>query len=112
MKRVGASTAQRQRAERAHAVWSWDFVYDQTENGSGLRMLTLLDEYTRQCLAIHVGWSIRAVDVLAVVEAAMERHGVPGHIRSDNGPEFIAYKIQDWMKEKEIKSLNIKPGSP
>lgn len=112
MKRVGASTAQRQAAERPHQVWSWDFVYDQTENGSALRLLTLMDEYTRQCLAIHVGWSIRAVDVLAVVEAAMERHGVPGHIRSDNGPEFIAYKIQDWMKEKKIKSLYIQPGSP
>ena len=75
-------------------------------------MLTLIDEYTRQCLAIHVAWSIRAVDVITVVEAAMERYGVPEHIRSDNGPEFIAYAIQEWLKERRIKSLYIKPGSP
>lgn len=55
---------------------------------------------------------IRAVDVIAVVEAAIERYGVPEHIRSDNGPEFIAYAIQDWLKDKKIKSLYIKPGSP
>jgi transposase InsO family protein len=71
-----------------------------------------MDEYTRQCLAIHMAWSIRAVDVITVVEAAMKRYGVPEHIRSDNGPEFIAYAIQDWMKQREIKSLYIKPGSP
>jgi transposase InsO family protein len=112
MKRLGESTALRQQAQRPHQVWSWDFVYDQTESGSSLRLLTLMDEYTRQCLAIHMAWSIRAVDVITVVEAAMERYGVPEHIRSDNGPEFIAYAIQDWMKQREIKSLYIKPGSP
>jgi len=112
MKRLGESTALRQQAQRPHQVWSWDFVYDQTESGSSLRLLTLIDEYTRQCLAIHMAWSIRAVDVITVVEAAMERYGVPEHIRSDNGPEFIAYAIQDWMKQREIKSLYIKPGSP
>ena len=111
-RRVGLSTAERQKAERPNQVWSWDFVEDQTENGSKLRMLTLIDEYTRVCLAIHVEWSIRAVDVITVVEAAIERYGVPEHIRSDNGPEFIAYAIQDWVKSREIKTLYIKPGSP
>jgi transposase InsO family protein len=112
MKRLGTSTALRQQAQRAHQVWSWDFVHDQTENGSPLRLLTLIDEYTRQCLAIHVAWSIRAVDVIGVVEEAMKRYGVPEHIRSDNGPELIAYAIEDWMKRRRIGSLYINPGSP
>jgi transposase InsO family protein len=112
MRRLGESTALRQRAGKPKSVWSWDFVWDQTENGSSLRLLTLIDEYSRQCLAIHVAWSIRAVDVITVVESAMERYGVPEHIRSDNGPEFIAYAIADWMKARQIGSLYIKPGSP
>jgi putative transposase len=86
LKRLGISTAGRQRAERPGQVWSWDFVADQTENGSSFRILPLLDEHTRQCLAIHPGWSIRAVDVITVVEAATARYGVPEHLRSDNGP--------------------------
>jgi transposase InsO family protein len=112
MRRVGTSTALRQRATRPNEVWSWDFVEDQTERGSKLRLLTLLDEYTRQCLAIHVGWSIRAVDVITVVEAAMARYGKPAHIRSDNGPEFIAYAIGDWLKKNKIETIYIRPGSP
>ena len=112
MKRLGVSTSERRRAVRVNDVWSWDFVEDQTEQGSRFRILTLMDEHTRQCLATHVGWSIRAVDVITVVEAAFERYGRPGHLRSDNGPEFIAYAIQDWLKENEVKTLYIKPGSP
>ena len=112
MRRMGTSTALRQRATRPNQVWSWDFVEDQTERGSKLRMLTLIDEYTRQCLAVHVAWSIRAVDVITVVEAAMVRYGVPEQLRSDNGPEFIAYAIQDWLKANEVKAIYIKPGSP
>ena len=111
-KRLGVSTAERQQAQCVNDVWSWDFVEDQTENGSRFRILTLIDEYTRQCLAIHVAWLIRAVDVITVVEVAFERYGRPRHLRSDNGPEFIAYAIQDWLKEKEIKTIYIKPGSP
>ena len=112
MRRLGQSTGLRQQAAHRNHVWSWDFVEDQTENGSKLRLLTLIDEHTRRCLAIHVAWSIRAVDVITVVEAAMERYGMPEHIRSDNGPEFIAYAIKDWVEEKQIKTIYIKPGSP
>lgn len=112
MKRLGVSTAERQRASCVNDVWSWDFVEDQTENGTRFRILTLLDEHTRQCLAVHAAWSIRAVDVITVVEAAFHRHGRPRHLRSDNGPEFIAYAIQDWLKEQEVKTIYIKPGSP
>lgn len=85
---------------------------DQTEHGSRLRILTLIDEHTRQSLAMHVNWSIRAVDVLTVLEAAIARYGAPEYVRSDNGPEFIAYAIQDWLKGAGIKTLYIKPGSP
>jgi transposase InsO family protein len=112
LRRLGLSTAQRQRATRANHVWSWDFVEEQTENGTRFRVLTLLDEHTRECLAVHVDWSIRAVDVITVVEAAFARSGVPEHLRSDNGPEFIAYAIQDWLKEKNVKTIYITPGSP
>lgn len=93
MRRVGLSTAERQKATHTNHVWSWDFVDDQTESGTRFRILTLIDEHTRQCLAAHAGWSIRAVDIITVVEAAMERNGTPQHLRSDNGPEFIAYAI-------------------
>jgi len=112
LRRLGLSTAERQRALKANHVWSWDFVEDQTENGTRFRVLTLLDEYTRECLAVHVDWSIRAVDVITVVEAAMARYGVPTHLRSDNGPEFIAYAIQDWLRDKNVKTIYITPGSP
>ena len=114
MKRLGISTAERQRrAERPRQVWSWDFVADQTENGSCFRILTLLDEHTRQCLAIHPGLChARAVDVITVVEAAIVRYGVPQKPRSDNGPEFIATCMQDGLKGQEIKTLYITPGSP
>ena len=112
LRRLGLSTAERQRATQANHVWSWDFVEDQTENGTRFRVLTLIDEHTRECLAVHVDWSIRAVDVITVVEAAMARYGVPTHLRSDNGPEFIAYAIQDWLKSKNVKTIYITPGSP
>ena len=112
LRRLGVSTAQRQRATRANHVWSWDFVEDQTENGTRFRVLTLIDEHTRECLAVHGDWSIRAVDVITVVEAAMARYGAPSHLRSDNGPEFIAYAIQDWLRERNVKTLYITPGSP
>jgi putative transposase len=112
MKRSGNNTTLRQRAERRNQVWSWDFVYDQTERGSSLRMLTLIDEYTRECLAMHVAWSISAVEVITVVETAMARYGKPEHIRSDNGPEFIAYAMGDWLKAQNIGVIYIAPGSP
>jgi len=112
LRRLGLSTAERQRATHANHVWSWDFVEDQTENGTRFRVLTLIDEHTRECLAVHVDWSIRAVDVITVVEAAMARYGVPSHLRSDNGPEFIAYAIQDWLQAKLVKTIYITPGAP
>ena len=112
MRRLGLSTAERQRAERPRHVWSWDFVEDQTENGSRFRILTLIDEHTRESLAIHGAWSIRAVDVIMVLEAAIARYGAPKHLRSDNGPEFIAHAIVEWLARQKIKTIYITPGSP
>lgn len=112
MKRLGLSTSERKKATRPREVWSWDFVSDQTENGSNFRILTLLDEHTRECLATHAAHSIRAVDVITVLEAAIARYGAPEHIRSDNGPEFIAYAIRDWLEKAAIKTIYITPGSP
>jgi putative transposase len=112
MKRLGISSAERQRAEGVNRVWSWDFVEDQTENGTRFRILTLIDEYSRRCLAMHAGWSIRAVDVVSVVQGTMERYGKPSYIRSDNGPEFIAYAIGDWLKAEAVGTIYIAPGSP
>jgi len=77
-----------------------------------LRILTLLDEYPRQCLAVQVAWRITAQDVITVVEAAMARYGKPQYIRSDNGPELIAYAIAAWLKTADIGAIYITPGSP
>ena len=75
-------------------------------------MMTLLDEYTRQSLAIQVERQRTASEVLAVLEKAMARYGVPGYIRSDSGPEFMAAKVQQWLSENQIKTIYIDPGSP
>lgn len=112
MRRLGPTEKERRVAGRPGEVWSWDFVADQTANGSRFRILTLIDEYTRQCLALHAGWSIRAEDAIRVVEIAMAEHGTPEHLRSDNGPEFIAYAMRDWLKEQEVRTIYIKPGAP
>ena len=111
-RRMGLSTAVRQHADAVNKVWSWDFVEEQTENGSRFRILTLIDEHSRECLAMHAAWSIRAVDVIGVVEEAMTCYGTPQNLRSDNGPEFIAYAIRDWLEDRGVKTLYIKPGSP
>jgi putative transposase len=111
-RRLGPTNGQRLRAERRNEVWSWDLIHDQTEQGRTLRILTLIDEYTKQALAIHVSYSIRAVDAITVLEAAINRYGAPKHVRSDNGPEFIAKAIQDWLQQTAIKTLYIQPGSP
>jgi transposase InsO family protein len=111
-RRRGHSTALPTRATRLNEVWSWDFVHDRTDNGSSLKMLTLIDEYSRQCLRIEVGRKLKSKDVLDALAGAMVERGVPHHIRSDNGPEFIAREVQDWLKEMGICTIYIDPGSP
>ena len=111
-RRRGAQSALRRRATRPNEVWSWDFVHDMTDNGSRFRILTLIDEHTRQCLRAMPGWSIRAIDAINTLDEAMQIYGKPAHIRSDNGPEFIAHAIRDWLSQQSIGPLYIKPGAP
>ena len=110
--RRGVSTGLPTQATHRHQVWTWDFVFDRTDNGGPLKMMTLLDEYPRQCLAIQVERQITAAQVLAVLKKAMRQYGVPSYIRSDNGPEFIAAKVQQGLRDHHIKTLYIEPGSP
>ena len=99
-------------ATHRNDVWTWDFIFDRTDKGSTLTVLTMLDEYTRQCLAIRVVRQIRSDQVLATLWQAMMQYSIPQHLRSDNGTEFIAGKIQRWLRENQIKTLYIEPGSP
>jgi len=97
---------------RKNHVWAWDFVFDRTANGRSLKWLTLVDEYTRECLALEVGRTMRATDMVDVLIELVQMRGVPGHIRSDNGPEFIAQAIRSWLGRSGIAALYIEPGSP
>jgi len=110
--RRGVSTGLPTQAEHRHHVWTWDFIFDRTDTGGTLKMMTLLDEYTRQCLTIRVERQITSAHVLEVLEKAMIQYGVPGYIRSDNGSEFIANKVQQWLRDHHIKTIYIDPGSP
>ena len=110
--RRGVSTGLPTQAAHRHHVWTWDFIFDRTDNGGSLKMMTLLDEYSRQSLAIQVERQITAAQVLGVLEQAMIQYGVPDYIRSDNGPEFIATKVQRWLRDNQIKAIYIDPGSP
>lgn len=94
------------------AMWSYDFVMDRTHDGKAFRMLTVIDEHSRQCLAIHVQRKLKSDDVLAVLTELFQRHGPPDHIRSDNGAEFTANAVRDWLGRIGVKTLYIEPGSP
>ena len=100
------------RAERVNHVWSWDFISDRTDNGGKLRILSVLDEYSRECLALHVARQLTAADLIIVMERLVAQRGVPGHIRSDNGSEFVAHTLQSWLADRHVKTLYIEPGSP
>ncbi len=102
----------RLRPKRPNHVWSYDFVLDRTSDGKAFRILTIIDEYTRECLALHVDRHIRADDVLCVLAELFVFRGVPEHIRSDNGPEFTARAVREWLARVEVKTLYIEPGSP
>jgi putative transposase len=93
-------------------VWSYDFVADRTSDGRAIRMLTLIDEFTRECLAIDVARSLKSEDVLERLSDLFVRRGVPTYIRSDNGAEFTATKVRDWLARVGVKTLFIEPGSP
>jgi transposase InsO family protein len=93
-------------------VWSYDFVQDRTKEGRPLRMLTIIDEYTRECLSIDVARKLDHEDVLERLAYLFVTRGVPEHLRSDNGSEFTAQAVRDWLARVGVKTLYIEPGSP
>ena len=100
------------RAQYPNHVWSYDFLEDRTEQGSKLRILTVLDEFTRESLEIRVERSCSSAKVIDSLEWLGLVRGLPAHIRSDNGPEFVAHAVQNWLREKGCQTIYIKPGSP
>ena len=93
-------------------VWSYDFMSERTSDGRALKILTVIDEYSRECLAVDVARHIRSENVIDRLAELFVRKGVPEHIRSDNGPEFTAKAVRDWLQRLEVKPLFIEPGSP
>jgi transposase InsO family protein len=102
----------RLRAERPNHVWSYDFVEDRTHDGRKYRMLNLIDEFTHECLAIRVDRKLKSADVIDVLSDQFVLRGVPEHIRSDNGPEFVAKAVRDWIGAVGAKTAYIERGSP
>jgi transposase InsO family protein len=107
------SSAQRQCSTRINEVWSYDFVFDQTEDGRRLKWLPICDEFSRESVALEVERRMEGGDVIRILDAAvLERGTAPDFIRSDNGPEFISRAVQDWIARRGFKTLYIAPGSP
>ena len=102
----------RLRPEKPNHVWSYDFVHDRTHDGRSLRLLTLIDEFTRECLAIGVARRQNSHDVIETLGECMLQHGVPQHVRSDNGAEMTAQRVRKWLQTLSTKPLFIEPGSP
>ena len=102
----------RLRTEHPNHVWSYDFVEDRTHDGRKYRMLNVIDEFTHECLAIRINRKLKAIDVIDVLSDLFILRGVPGHIRSDNGPEFVAKAVQEWITAVGAKTAYIAPGSP
>jgi putative transposase len=108
-----ASAEQRPRCpDKRNAVWSYDFVYDACANGQALKCLTVIDEFTRECLAIDVAGLMRSSRVIEVLSKLISVHGAPRYMRSDNGPEFVSSALLKWIMEEGIESVLIEPGKP
>lgn len=113
-RRVGCSAngILRLRPERVNHVWTYDFVVDRTEDGRRLKILGVMDEYSRECLALDAGRRFRGHDVCSTLEELVEMYGRPEYLRSDNGPEFVADAVKEWLERQRIGTLFIAPGSP
>ena len=110
--RRGHSTGLPTKATHRGHVWTWDFIADATVRGGALRRLTVLDEYTRECHVLRADRALKSADVIALVKQAIAQHGAPEFIRSDNGAEFIATALQQWLATEQIKTIYIEPASP
>ncbi len=99
-------------AARPNHVWTYDFVHDACANGQRLKILTVTDEFTRASVAIEVATTMRARGVIHVLERLVAQHGAPAYLRSDNGPEFVAQAVQQWVQARQVQTVYIAPGSP
>ena len=111
-RRVAVSRPRPLPASGANQVWAYDFVFDACANGQQLKCLTLIDEFTRECLAIDVAGSIRSARVIEVLAKVISTHGSPRYLRSDSGPEFLSRAILRWLNEANIDTAVIDPGKP
>lgn len=107
-----ASATQPTKAAQRGQVWSYDFIFDWTERSDQLKMLVVLDEYSRECHAIKVGLTLNSSHVKTLLAELFARHGAPGYLRSDNGGEFIAAELEQWLREMGVQTLHIAPGAP
>jgi transposase InsO family protein len=109
---LGMTTQWVHRAEYPNHVWSYDFVFDQTEDGRQLKCLTVVDEFSRLGLTVRLGRGMTATDVTRILDELFREHGRPVCIRSDNGPELVSKHVQKWLKDKHVDTHYIEPGSP
>ena len=106
------NSCDKRRPEHYNHVWSYDFMTERLENGIRVRLLTVLDEYTRECLAIDIARSFRGQDVVELLRYLFAVRGRPAYIRSDNGPEFVSRVVKKWLENLDVETLYIAPGSP
>ena len=111
-RRVATGVGERLRAERPNQVWAIDFQFDETADGRRLKLCNLLDEHTREALAMRVARTCTADDVVAVLEDLVSRRGAPEHLRMDNGPELISWALRDYCRVSGTWTTYIEPGSP
>lgn len=113
-RRLGGSenAAHRRRATRINEVWSYDFIFDRTADGKTLKWLPIVDEFSRENLALEVDRTKTSGDLIKTLSALVGHRGAPAFIRSDNGSEFIANKVREWIKQKGFQTLYIEPGCP
>jgi putative transposase len=111
-RRVGSAGISCSQALSPNHVWTYDFVFDRCANGQQVKLLTVVDEYTRESLAIQVATSIKSRAVIEILRGLIAERGAPLYLRSDNGSEFVATRVKEWLKQKGIQTLYIEPGSP
>ena len=109
---TGENSTVRFAPERPDHVWCYDFVFDATEDGRALKLLTVLDEYTRECLALVVGRSLTSHHVVATLDRLIGERGAPSFVRSDNGSEFIAHRVAGYLRASATDAKHIDPGAP
>lgn len=107
-----ANGCAKRKAERINDVWTWDFIHDTTTDHRPLKWLCVIDEYTRECVLLKVARGMTAVDVIEALSEVMKTRGMPRHLRSDNGPEFIAKALRAWLRRAKVGTLYVAPGSP